>query len=64
MVSVLAFIFLESSQDAEVTVNTNLPQSYATITAKDLGVICLSIHLMNTKERILVSLGKKKQLST
>ena len=38
MVSVLAFIFLGSSQDAEIITNTNLPQSYATtITAKDLG---------------------------
>ena len=38
MVSVLVFIFLGSSQDAEIITNTNLPQSYAaTITAKDLG---------------------------
>ena len=29
MVSVLAFIFLGSSQDAEIITNTNLPQSYA-----------------------------------
>ena len=38
MFIVLAFIFLGSSQDAEIMINTNLPQSYAaTITAKDLG---------------------------
>ena len=38
MVSVLAFIFLGSSQDAEIVTNANLRQSYAaTITAKDLG---------------------------
>ena len=38
MVSVLAFIFLGSSQDAEIITNANLRQSYAaTITAKDLG---------------------------